>query len=111
MGSNPTATALTCDDARFPIHWGAGIVWLESQFSSQFRPRSAPPVVHHRSPSSAEVQNSSETGEEHAANLCSFTYVTVRATQLQVRDAQAPGRCAEPVLACRDAGSDRHPSG
>ena len=80
MGSNPTATALTCDDARFPIHWEAGIVWLWSQFSSQFRPRSAPPVVHHRSPSSAEVQNSGETGEEHACRSVLLHVVTVRAT-------------------------------
>ena len=35
--------------------------------------------------------------------------LTVRATWVQVRDAQAPGWCVEPVLACRgaEAGKDR----
>ena len=44
------------------------------------------------------------------ADVCSFTYVTERATQVQVRDAQAPGRCAE--LGCDAVGEvDSAPAG
>ena len=104
MGSNPTATALACDDARFPIHWGRAS--FDSSLSSRLRSfpgrRLRLSITVRRRP--LKSRTAARPARSTLADLCSFTYVTVRATYVQVRDAQAPGRCAEPVLACDDAG-------
>lgn len=108
MGSNPTATALTCDDTRFLDPSGGGSRRLWSQLWSQFRPERRSTVVHHRSPSSTDVQNQGENGEEHAFESVLLLVRGRARTSMEASRTRLPG-ALRGVAVRRDMGSAKVP--